>query len=38
MSGPESQAVEEAAEDPLAMALREELGEAIESARTLGGT
>ncbi|MEO6194325.1 MAG: NADH-quinone oxidoreductase subunit C [Thermoanaerobaculia bacterium] len=37
MSGPEPQALEGAAEDPLAVALREELGEAIESARILGG-
>ena len=37
MSGPEPQAMEGAAEDPLVTVLREELGEAIESARTLGG-
>lgn len=37
MSGPESQAMEDAAEDPLATAFREELGEAIESVRTRGG-
>jgi NADH-quinone oxidoreductase subunit C len=37
VSGPESQAMEGAAEDSFATALREEFGEAIESARTLGG-